>query len=262
MQIFEITQARKKVTEISAGGVGASSFLQGLGAGLGSAGGAAGQIGQAIGAAAKPDDPKFGGGNAETGMEISQQVAQGIAQNLQKAWNQVVRDWMTKNEVPSVAAADQTAQAALKFDLQQLVSSTITNGRFRIDYRRLPNYVADDPVTQGTAQRVVDTIDAATDAILDATSGKVKSDLRTEFLTLASKGVGPALNMLQFNARAGQQGQVPQSQTAPLTPDTQQMTREVGLNNSDVAELQAYVQRLGDANKAMAILKNLAGLPP
>lgn len=262
MQIFEITQARKKVTEISAGGLGASSFLQGLGAGLGSAGGAAGQIGQAIGAAAKPDDPGVGGGTAETGMEISQQLAQGIGQNMQQAWNQVVRDWMTKNEVPSVAAADQTAQAALKFDLQQLVSKTISGNRRLVDYRRLPEYVADDPVTQGTAKRVVDLIDSATDAILDATSGKVKSDLRTEFLTLASKGVGPALNMLQFNAGTGTQTPAARGRPAPLTPDTQQMAREVGLNNNDVAELQAYVKRLGDANKSMAILKNLAGLPP
>lgn len=262
MQIFEITQARKKVTEVSAVGGGASSFLQGLGAGLGSAGGAAGQIGQAIGTAATPNDPKFGSGTAETGMEISQQLAQGIAQNMQQAWNQVVKDWMTKNEVPSVAAADQTAQAALKFDLQQLVSKTMSGKRGLIDYRRLPEYVANDPVTQGTAKRVVDLIDSATDAILDVTSGKVKTDLRTEFLTLASKGVGPALNMIEFNAGAGQRELGPRVRVAPLTPDAQQMAKEVGINNNDISELQAYVQRLGDPNKAMAILKNIAGLPP
>lgn len=261
MQIFEITQARKKVTEISVAGVGASSFLQGLAAGLGSAGGAAGQIGQAIGAAAKPDDPDVGGGTAETGMQISKQLAQGIGKNMQQAWNQVVQDWMTKNEVPSVAAADQTAQAALKFDLQQLVSKTISGNRRNIDYRRLPEYVADDAVTQGAAKRVVDLIDAGTDRILDITSGKVKADLRTEFEKLASEGVGPALNYLQFNAPTNtQQTSMRLGRAASLTPDAQQMKKEVGLADTEIERIQAYMQRLGDPNKAMAILKSMAGL--
>lgn len=260
MQIFEITLPRKSLTEVSAAGAGLGSFASGLASTLGSSGGAAAGVAGAIGAAAQPTP---GAGDSQSadiaGAKISQQMASALGPQLLKAWNTEVQKWMQTYEVPSVASANQTDQAALKGALKVLIDKTL-NMR---DYKQLPTVVANDPNTQAAAKQIVDTITTSIDAIFDVTAGTFKGDVKNQFVALASQGLAPAIGMKQFNAGADQRGQgrTPLGRTAPLTPDTQQMARAVGLNNNDIAELQAYFQRL-DPNKATAIVKNLAGLPP
>ena len=257
MQIFEITAPRSLIKEISAAGTGLGSFASGLASTLGSSGGAAAGVAGAIGAAA---DPTPGAGSAQSadvaGAEVAQQMAKTLGPQLLKAWNTEVQKWMQTYEVPSVAAASQTDQAALKGALKVLIDKTL-NMR---DYKQLPSVLADDPDTQAAAKQLVDYITASIDAIFDVTAGTIKGDVKNEFVALASKGLGPAIDMKQFNAGSGSTGGAGRTSAAqPLSADAKNMADRVGLDTDAMAQLQ-NIARLSP-QKALDAFREIARIP-
>ena len=256
MQIFEITQARGKLTEISAAGTGLGSFASGLASTLGSSGGAAAGVAGAIGAAAEPTP---GAGDSTpldmAAAKIGQQMAGTLGPQLQKAWNTEVQKWMEIKQVPSVAASNQTDQAELKGALKVLIDKTL-NMR---DYNQLPTVLADDPDTQAAAKQIVDYITASIDAIFDVTAGQIRGDIKNEFVALVSKGIGPAIGMKQFNAGVGRTGGAGRTLTQPLSADAKNMADRVGLDADAMAQLQ-NIARLSP-QKALDAFREIARIP-
>jgi len=257
MQIFEITQPRKKITEISAVGTGLGSFASGLASTLGSSGGAAADVAGAIGAAAEPT-PGAGAATSPdvAGAKIGQQMATTLGPQLLKAWNTEVQKWMQTYEVPSVAAASITDQAALKGALKVLIDKTL-NLR---DYKQLPTVVADDADTQNAAKELVNYITAGIDGIFDITSGVIKGDVKNEFVALVSKGIGPAIGMKQFNAGNTTGGAGRSQVSRPLSPDAKDMATKAGLDQDSINNMAQIAK--ADPQRAIAAFKELAGIPP
>lgn len=251
MQIFEITAPRHNIKEVSAGAAGLSSFATGLASTLGSSGGAASGVAGAIGAAARPTPGAAGSQSADlASAEITQQMASAMAVQLQKAWNTEVQKWMQTYEVPSVAAASQTEKAALKGALKVLVDKMIVVS----DYTQFPSMVADDADTQAAARQIVSYITSAIDAIFDVTSGVLRGDIKNEFLSLAAKGIGPALNMKQFNPKA----QTDTVRTANLTSDAKNLASQMGMTQTKLNRLTQTAQQ--SPEKTLSAFKELVGI--
>jgi hypothetical protein len=255
MQIFEITHPRKKLSEISAAGTGLGSFASGLASTLGSSGGAAADVAGAIGAAAEPT-PGAATSPDVAGAKIGQQMATTLGPQLLKAWNTEVQKWMQTYQVPSVASANTTDQAALKGALKVLIDKTLDLR----DYNQLPNILADDPDTQNAAKELVNYITNGIDVIFDITSGVIKGDIKNEFVSLVSKGIGPAIGMKQFNAGAGTGGVGRPAPPRPLSQDAKNLATKGGLDQDGINNMVQIAK--ADPKRAIAAFKELMGIPP
>jgi len=256
MQIFEITRPGKKITEISAAGTGLGSFASGLASTLGSSGGAAAGVAGAIGAAAQPTPGASSADSADiAAAKMGQQMATSLGPQLLKAWNTEVQKWMQTYQVPSVASANTTDQAALKGALKALVDKTL-----RIDdYTQFPGKVADDADSQAAAKAIVNSITNSIDLIFDITSGVIKGDVKNQFISLVKQGIGPAMGMQQFNAKAstGSLGRSPVS--SAMSPSVQDMARETGLDQNNIDQMREFARN--NPQQALDAFRELAGIP-
>lgn len=261
MQIHELTR-RKLVQEASLGGAagGAWALAKGVASKVAS---------QAITkATGMPDDrpaASSSGNSADAAGVYTQQQAQPLAMQIQKAWAEMVQAQLKSAGATTLAQIDPADSGQLKTQLTKLVNSMINaNSYSGPTYDNLAASVAtDDPAVPQAAKMTSDTITKAINDIWAATATPTTTSNATAtakmFLTLAQSGILPAQHLLKFYPKSGTiSNDATTAKSAPIPPGGQKLAKAL---KADMASLPA-AQALAQANPDEAIkqFRELMGL--
>ena len=184
MQIHEIT--KRKLNE--------AGFAAGLATGLGSALSKVGVAGPAM------EPSKFTG----PAMDRSQAYAAAVQQAktlkplMQKSWAQAVQKIMsTSKDSAGIPITSLNQLNPAEMTNLQMALDTIINNNIGTQFTKLPNQTS-DPQAKAGAQKIVQAIVAARDAILMA--AKDGTDSAAAWEDLMIDGVAPAMNFAAYDA--------------------------------------------------------------
>jgi hypothetical protein len=204
------------------------------------------------------------GDAAATAGKYSQQQAQPLAIQTQKAWTQMVQAHLQAAGAAGLAQISPAENAQLKTQLSKMINDMITAGSYTsASYDTLAANVGADPSAQTSAQNATATIKKIIDDIYNSTVNPTTNNnaaaMSNMFLTLAQSGILPAQHLLKFYPKSGASSNSAANPTAaPLTTGAQQLAKSL---RADMASLPAAQTRAqADPAAAIAQFKELMGL--
>jgi len=222
-------------------------------------GGVANVIGGTLGALGKSLMSKAFGGVDVTGkfsgkpmnraeaLKLGQEMSKTLLPVLQQNWAGQVqaalaqsRDPVTK--APPTSAAKLTAgeKSVLKSQLTAMVNQTI-QPRSNFNYTTLANYVGDDATPEGqtvkaNAMQAIQELNSAIEGIFQSTIAGTNPAQDWQKLVMA--GIAPAQGVLAHDSATGLGYGGAGARRATLSSQDLTLATELGLNATDVAELQ------------------------
>lgn len=256
MQIHELTH-RRPVQEASLGG-----FVKGI-----SNSQLASQlITKATGMPDTRPAATSSGNRADAAGQYTQQQAQPLAIQIQKAWAQMVQAQLQSSGATNLAQIDPADNDKLKTQLTDLVNKMITANTYsNVTYDTLAaNVSTDDQEAQQAANMTSDTITKAVNDIWAATATPTlatNANITAKmFLTLAQSGILPAQHLLKFYPRSGASSNDATAPTAstPLTSGAQQLVKALKIDMASLPAAQAQAQ--ANPKEAMQQFQDLMGI--
>lgn len=204
------------------------------------------------------------GDAAATAGKYSQQQAQPLAIQTQKAWTQMVQAHLQAAGAAGLAQISPAENAQLKTQLSKMINDMITAGSYTsASYDTLAANVGADPSAQTSAQNATATVKKMIDDIYNGTVNPPTNNNATAmsnmFLTLAQSGILPAQHLLKFYPKSGASSNSAAAPTAaPLTTRAQQLAKSLRVDMASLPAVQARAQ--ADPAAAIAQFKELMGL--
>jgi hypothetical protein len=204
------------------------------------------------------------GDAAATAGKYSQQQAQPLAIQTQKAWTQMVQAHLQAAGAAGLAQISPAENAQLKTQLSKMINDMITAGSYTsASYDTLAANIGADPSAQTSAQNATATVKKMIDDIYNSTVNPTTNNNATAmsnmFLTLAQSGILPAQHLLKFYPKSGaSSNSAANSTAAPLTTGAQQLAKSLRADMASLPAAQARAQ--ADPAAAMAQFKELMGI--
>lgn len=192
---------------------------------------------------------KFSGGAMDRAqaLKLGQDMAKTLMPVLQQNWSQKVQAALAQSIDPTTRAAPTSPakltsgeQSRLRAELVTMVNQSI-NPRSNFDYKTLANYVGDDTTPEGQtiraqAMQSIQDITQSIDGIFKATiaGGNPAQDWQH----LVINGIAPAQGVLAFDTGTGAGYGGAGGRRATLSAQDQALAAQLGLNATDIAELQ------------------------
>jgi hypothetical protein len=185
--------------------------------------------------------------NRAQALKLGQEMSKTLLPVLQQNWaNQVQaalaqsRDPVTKAPSTSPAKLTSGEKSVLKSQLTAMVNQAI-QPRGNFNYTTLANYVGDDTTPEGqtvkaTAMQTIQEITKAIDGIFQDTLAGTNP--AQDWQNLVVSGIAPAQGVLAFDSATGLGYGGTGARRAALSSQDLSLATQLGLNATDVAELQ------------------------